>query len=194
MIDLIQLFDQQTILFVNQFHHDLLDTFFYYFCKSWIWIPLYIYVIWQLKTTYGTKSGLIAVAFLASAVGLNDYSCNKIIKPIAARQRPFHTEEIHHKLHYAKELGITETKMHEKGNDYSFYSSHAGNFATLTVFLLLALPRHKTLKTIFIFSTILISFGRIYLCLHFPTDVITGLLSGAILAYIFHKIFQFVIK
>lgn len=194
MFELFTLFDNESVLAINQFHHDWLDTFFYYLCKSWVWIPLYVYVIWQLMTTYGVKKGIIAIAFLATTVGAQDYVCNKIIKPSFERARPFRNEEIHHKLHFAKELGITETKMHETGSDFGFYSAHAGNFAALTFFLLLALPRHRTLNTVFILSTVLIGFARIYLCLHYPTDVLTGFIIGSILAYIFHKTFQFVIR
>lgn len=194
MFELFTLFDNESVIVINQFHHDWFDTFFYYLCKSWVWIPFYVYVIWQLVTTYGVKKGIIAIAFLGTTVGAQDYLCNKIVKPTVERARPFRNEEIHHKLHFAKELGITENKMHETGSDFGFYSAHAGNFAALTFFILLALPRHRTLNTVFILSTVLIGFARIYLCLHYPTDVLTGFIIGSLIAYIFHKTFQFVIR
>lgn len=194
MLELFTLFDNESVLVINKFHNNGLDTFFYFLCKTWVWIPLYVYIIWQLMTTYGVKKGLIGIAFLATTVGVQDYMCNKIIKPTFERSRPFRNEEIHQKLHFAKELGITEAKMHESGSDFGFYSAHAGNFAALTFFILLALPRHKTLKTVIILATTLIGFARIYLCLHYPTDVITGFIAGSFLAYIFHKTFQFVIR
>ncbi len=152
-----------------------------------IWIPLFAYIIWQLFVTHGTKFGVYAVIFASLAVGVND-QVSGVFKDSFERFRPSHTEKLQDELHYAKNSNGSEYR----GGNYGFYSSHASNFAALTFFVLLALPRHYRLKTILILATILTSLSRVYLGVHFPTDILMGWFMGGLLGYIFYKLFSFV--
>lgn len=152
-----------------------------------IWIPLFAYIIWQLITTHGKKFGIYAVVFASLAGGVSDQVSN-IFKDSVKRFRPSHTEKLQDELHYSKKSdgGVY------RGGDYGFYSAHASNFAALTCYVLLALPRHYRLKTILILATLLISLSRIYLGVHFPTDIIMGWFMGSVFGYAFYKLFSFV--
>lgn len=152
-----------------------------------IWIPLFAYIIWQLITTHGKKFGIYAVVFVALAVGVNDQVSN-IFKDSVKRFRPSHTEKLQNELHYSKE----SNGGFYRGGNYGFYSAHASNFAALTFYVLLALPRHYRLKTILILATLLISLSRIYLGVHYPTDILMGWFMGGIFGSAFYKLFSFV--
>jgi undecaprenyl-diphosphatase len=153
-----------------------------------IWIPLFIYIIWQFVTTHGKKFGIYAVILASLSVGMSDLVSSRIFKPTVQRHRPSYDENLKDVLHYAKDNNGNDYR----GGEFGFYSSHASNFAALTFFVLLALPRHYRLKTILILATILTSLSRIYLGVHFPTDILMGWFMGGMFGYVFYKLFAFI--
>ena len=153
-----------------------------------LWFPLFAYIIWQLISTHGKKFGIYAVILALLSVGMSDVVSSRIFKPTVQRHRPSHTEKLQDQLHYAKDSSGNDYR----GGEFGFYSSHASNFAALTFFVLLALPRHYRLKTILILATLIISLSRIYLGVHFPTDILMGWFMGGMFGYVFYKLFAFI--
>lgn len=98
--------------------------------------------------------------------------CNWIMKPLVARVRPYD-------VNTAVQLLISPLK------DYSFPSGHtAASFASVTA---LYMAGQKKLWKIALVMAILIAVSRLYLYVHYPTDVlggiVIGILSGVIGSY-----------
>jgi undecaprenyl-diphosphatase len=77
----------------------------------------------------------------------------------------------------------------KKSSSFSFFSGHATNSMASTVFGYMILKRYyKHAYLLFLFPLIF-AYSRIYLGLHFPTDILTGYTFGAISGFIGYKLY-----
>ena len=111
------------------------------------------------------KIGVIAASGLLMSYLVN----NVILKNLVARTRPYEVIE-----------GLTY--LVEKPHDLSFPSGHAAVSFVIAVILFRRLP--KTIGIPAFVLAVLVSLSRLYLGVHYPTDVLVGALSGSVLAYL----------
>lgn len=137
-----------------------------------IWIILTIILLIIPKTR---KRGIVMMLALL----LDLLLCDGILKHLVSRTRPCD-------INTAIELLIA------RPTDYSFPSGHtAAAFASVTA---LKLSGEKVLWKVSLVLAAIIAFSRLYLYVHFPTDVLGGLVVGLIcgcLAYVISKKFVF---
>ena len=130
-----------------------------------IWIVLSIVLLLIPKTR---KSGAVMVAALVVDVVL----CNIVLKNLVARTRPY---DVNTGVHL----------LVEKLHDYSFPSGHtAASFASVTA---LYLAGEKKLWKFALVLACLIAISRLYLYVHYPTDVLGGILFGVISGYLGYR-------
>ena len=131
-----------------------------------LWIVLCIILMIIPRTR---KSGYaLAIAMIAGLV-----ICNLLIKNIIARPRPFVINEL---------PIIINAPM-----GYSFPSGHSSNsFIAATV---IAMRYQKFAIPVYILAG-LIAISRVYLYVHYPSDVIAGATIGSAIAYAVVKIFD----
>ena len=184
--------DQQWLLAINGWHAEWADVLMWYISKSTTWLPLYALLVglvvyqfgvqWYLSTqiiqntpNYRYKALLrvfIVLAGFAVAVGLSDFVSSGIIKPWVCRLRPTHEPALAGMLHLVN--GYT-------GGLYGFVSSHAANtMACALLFSLLYKNRYATIGLLLWVA--LNCYSRMYLGVHYPGDIIGGLLVGAVSA------------
>lgn len=126
-----------------------------------IWIVLTVILLLIPKTR---KSGFIMVAALI----LDAILCNGILKNAFARVRPCDVNP-------AVDLLIPRPE------DYSFPSGHtAASFAAVSA---LFFAGEKKLWKPALLLAVLIAFSRLYLYVHYPTDVLGGIAVGVICGY-----------
>ncbi|MGN0299298.1 MAG: phosphatase PAP2 family protein [Lachnospiraceae bacterium] len=101
-------------------------------------------------------------AAVALGLLLEAFCCNVILKPLVARTRPY-------------EINEAITLLIAKPSDYSFPSGHTS--ASFAVVAALCRQRSKLWIPSLILA-ILIAFSRLYLYVHYPTDVLGGLVIG----------------
>ena len=127
-----------------------------------IWIILTIVMLLIPKTR---KSGVIMTAALLVDVIL----CNIILKNLIARVRPY-------------DVNTAVQVLVAKPKDFSFPSGHtAASFASVTA---LYLAGEKKLWKPALALAILIAFSRMYLYVHYPTDILGGVIFGSLSAWI----------
>lgn len=150
-----------------------------------VWI-IFTIVLLTMKSTrkYGLYMSLSLIIMLAV--------CNITLKPIVARMRPFTQNS-------------SVTLLIDEPNDYSFPSGHTmAAFAAATAFFMCYLSRKDEEKKTFCDSKILvifmfafafvIAFTRLYLYVHYPSDVfaalVLGVIDGILSAKIIEKLIQ----
>ena len=126
-----------------------------------IWIVLSIVLLLIPKTR---KSGAVMVAALVVDVVL----CNIVLKNLVARTRPY---DVNTGVH------LLVAKLH----DYSFPSGHTA--ASFTAVVALSFAGEKRAWKAALVLACLIAFSRMYLYVHYPTDVLGGVLVGILAGY-----------
>lgn len=125
-----------------------------------IWIVLAIGLVLYPRTR--KVGAVMIVALLIDAL-----LCNVILKPWIGRIRPYDV----------RELG---NMLLERQHDYSFPSGHTA--AAFTCVAVLYMMRKKKLFIASLILAVIIAFSRLYLYVHYPTDVLAGVLLGVICA------------
>ena len=127
---------------------------------------LIVFAVFMMLLKKYRKTGF-SVA-LAMVFGL--VICNIILKPGIHRIRPYD---------YQEQMGIMINLLIEKQHDFSFPSGHTiATFEAATAIFL----NHKKLGTVCLVLASVIAFSRLYLYIHYPTDVFTSIVLGVVLA------------
>ena len=169
--------DTAILLWINSHSAYWLDTLMWAVSRAATWIPLYCILLGIIVYKYRNwKAVLLILAGFALAVGLSDFTTSSIIKPLVCRLRPTHEPAL---------AGMVRIMNGYTGGLYGFCSSHAAN--TMAVGLLFSLLfKHKTATAALMVWVALNCYSRMYLGVHYPSDIIVGLLVGslwALLAY-----------
>ena len=110
---------------------------------------------------------------MALALTMGLLLCNLTLKPLVARIRPY---DLQWEL-YGREIALLAGKMH----DFSFPSGHTiASFEAATVLL----KNSKKMGIPAMILAIAIAFSRLYLYVHYPTDVLASIVLGILLALI----------
>jgi undecaprenyl-diphosphatase len=171
MDELIEL-DKEAFLFLNDLNAAWLDQPMFLLSKTFLWIPLYAYVLYIIYSEYKTNSWIILIG-IAVAITLSDQITSGLMKPFFERLRPSNDPSLGEMVHIVNKY---------RGSRFGFASSHAANtFGTATFLYLLLKEKRRGLFVLFFWAAF-VSYTRIYLGVHYPGDIIAGAIVGALCA------------
>jgi undecaprenyl-diphosphatase len=131
-------------------------------------------LIWLALLWKGGRKGRIAAIFLIPLIFMSDQLSSSVIKKLIARPRPCHIVDGHVVVQNIRLLV-------DCGGGFSFPSSHAANnFAAAAYFSYF----YRTLTWIFVLFAGAVAFSRVYVGVHYPSDVLGGALIGVVCAAI----------
>ncbi len=133
----------------------------------------------------GGKSGVLVIVLALLALGLSDFVASGVLKPLVQRVRPcFALDHVR--------LLVTQPRS------FSFASSHAANSSAVATLLWIFFHRgvlvEKLFSVIMILYALLISFSRVYVGVHYPGDLLAGMVIGVSSASLIYLIYSWVLK
>ena len=164
-------------LFNHTLSTPVLDKFFSLITAVNNWYIAYV-ILLLISFIKGGRTGRIAAIGVLILITLTDQVSSNILKDLVHRLRP------------CTVLPDAITPVGCTGS-YSFPSNHAFNNFAAATFIYRFFPK---LKWALFITAVLIAVSRIYLGLHFPSDVLGGAILGSIFGYFFASLIQWIEK
>jgi undecaprenyl-diphosphatase len=171
-------YDKQLLLFLHSKGSLDWDSFWILITNPVFWIPFFLVLFYLGFKSYGIKQTLLTT-IITIIGGLSSLLVVHFIKNYFQRIRPLNDISINNSMRLIVEQ-----------NDFSFVSGHSTLSFTISFILYWILKKdYKYSFLLFIFP-VFFSYSRIYLGVHFPADIIVGMLLGYIIAIVFFKLIK----
>lgn len=171
--------DQELLIYLNNLGNEKWDALWLIITNKWSSIPIYLGILVLLFIKLGRQKGWIALIFILIAFAFTS-QMTQLAKHFFERLRPCQIEELKEKLRILHHCGC-----------YGFWSAHASNsfgFAVCTGLIL-----RKWDENFILFLLIWASaaaYSRIYIGVHYPSDIICGALFGSFSGIIFYTLYH----
>lgn len=177
--------DTQVFLFFNGMHCEFFDYFMMMASHRFIWIPFYAAFVWVMICNFHWKVTLTTILAVALLILLCDQTASGLLKPMVERLRPSNLDNpISPLVHVVNDY---------RGGRYGFPSSHSAN-SWGAAFFAMYLARSRKLNIFLMIWASVISYSRTYLGVHYPGDLLVGMLIGFTMATIVFLVYQFFFK
>ncbi len=166
--------DARILLYINHLRSPILDSLMpvVSYPGPW-WGVVGAFVLWRLWR--GGRKELVFWVCLAAVAGLSDVLCAKVMKPLFGRARPFITLDDLWVYRHGRFV-LTDPAMRQGFSmSLAWPSCHAMNMASAAGF---ACVRHPSWLWGMVPLVLLVSYSRLYLGLHYPLDVVGGMVLG----------------
>lgn len=173
MIENLVNIERDFFLWLNSPHTPYLDSVMYTISDRPVWILFGLTFIFMMTYRQKPREWACFFIFIILLIFLADQVSSGIIKPYFQRLRP---------THHPLTSEAVKTVLGYRGGGYGFISGHTANFIALATFLSLFVRNRRFTIPMFVLA-LTVSYSRIYLGVHFVTDVLPALVLGVLIGY-----------
>jgi undecaprenyl-diphosphatase len=181
VIDALQSLDRSFFLLLNGWNASVLNLPMTILSGQAIWIPFLCFIGWLAHRELDHKSFGIFFLFLLLAIIASDVTSSYLLKNIVQRLRPCRLDEL---------KPLINNFGQKCGGRFGFVSSHAANSFCLLMFSYVSLGLRTWRFHILWLLALLVSYSRIYLGVHYPGDILGGIIVGCAWAVVLGKLFR----
>lgn len=173
--------DQRLLPLFNGSDSAFMDGWMAVLTSGITWIPLYMALLYLVvKNNESMAQILLTIGCVALCFAISDIVADFIVKPLISRLRPGNDPMIKYTVHVVRDI---------RGTDFSFFSAHASNTFSLAIFFCL-LVRSRMLNILLVLWSLMNCYTRLYLGVHYLSDVAAGLIWGGIAAVSAYLIYR----
>ncbi len=178
MIEELLKYDTELFLFLNKLGNTSWDGFWQIVTEKWSSIPIYAFLLYLVYKHYGLKGTLVVLVSVALMITATDQLAN-LFKYGIKRPRPCQVDTLQETMRYVA----------VRCGRYGYFSAHAASSMAAAVFLSLLLKKwYHYLPFLLLFWAAVVAYSRIYLGVHYPLDIVTGMFFGALIGFLFYKV------
>jgi len=180
MLEKILEYERELFFALNGSDSVLMDHVMWLYSGKIVWLPLAVFILIVLTYKKDWRESVLVLLSIALVITLCDQFASHLLKPLFMRFRPTHHPDF---------MNEVQTVFGYRGGRYGFISSHAANAFGFAMYMTL-LFKYRPLFTYTIFIWALITaYTRIYLGVHFITDIIPGIMVGMLFGYLVYLLY-----
>lgn len=184
-MDTIIQMDKQLLLAINGSDSLFVDYLAKTLTTAATWIPLYVSLFYVVVKNNDNFRRIICILACAGLCVLFAGTVDDLlVKPLVARLRPTHDFQIGM---------LVDTVDGYRGGKYGFFSAHAANTFSIAVFFSL-LMRSRLVTLLLVGWSLTNCWTRLYLGVHYPLDILCGLLWGGSVGTGIYFLYRYVDK
>ncbi len=166
--------DVWLLLHVQMLSNTFLDMIMIGLSNFKSWVPICLFVIYSALKRKPAKEGFLILLFIIIGISLADYITSGIMKPYFARLRPCNEPSLQ---------GLVRI-VNACGGKYGFASGHAATSFALCFGSIWQIKMSKITKNLFTLWACLVALSRVYLGVHYVTDIVVGACIGMCICYV----------
>jgi len=177
--------DREFLIYLNNLGSNNWDFLWLTLTNKFTYTAFFLFVIYLIFKNFSIKQSLFILLSIAILILLTDQFTN-LIKDSFQRLRPCRDETLNFLLR----------SIEVRCGKYGFFSAHASNSIAVSVFLFKLFNNNNNnnnytaLNYFLLLWVIVFSYSRIYLGVHYPLDIIFGLIVGFVFGMLSYKIVE----
>ncbi|WP_436414897.1 phosphatase PAP2 family protein [Petrimonas sp.] len=173
-------FERDLFFALNGSDSLLLDNVFWTFTGRYVWILLWLFLLVMFFHKTHRREGILTAVFFILVIVVCDQVSSGFFKPFFERFRPTHHPDFQN---------LVDIVNGYRGGTYGFISGHATNSFGIAVFMTFVFRNRWVTIPVLVWAA-LNSYSRIYLGVHFISDIVAGAIIGSLLGWLMYVIYS----